>query len=150
MKWLVNSKITYELTIQTTRILKRFMGIAMVVIIHFFDANARVFIWRLYNCIFCTPSIPESSKLTTDDASSIGSAATTPTSDLGMEDQAKGPRPICIVKTVDDHDFFLDEKNLASILMKVSGKRRGVAESSAKINYVETLFKSKFRNGERA
>ena len=63
-------------------------------------------------------SIPESSKVTTDDASSIASGATTPTSDLGMEEQ--GPRPICIVKTVDDHDFFLDEKNLASILMKVS------------------------------
>jgi len=71
-------------------------------------------------------SIPESSRVTTDDASSIASAATTPTSDLGMEDQGRGPRPICIVKTVDDHDFFLDEKNLASILMKESVRDKQV------------------------
>ena len=65
-------------------------------------------------------SLPDSSKvLTSDDTSSAATTPTTPTSDLAMEDQGVGPRPICIVKTVGDHDFFLDEKNLASILMKV-------------------------------
>merc|ERR1719383_516977 len=43
-----------------------------------------------------------------------------------MEDQGRGPRPICIVKTVDDHDFFLNEKNLASILMKESVRDKQV------------------------
>jgi len=73
-----------------------------------------------------TFGIPDSSKVTSDDASSIASAATTPTSDLGMEDQGSGPRPICIVKTVDDHTFFLDEEALASILMKESVRDKQV------------------------
>jgi len=43
-----------------------------------------------------------------------------------MEDQGQGPRPICIVRTEDDHDFFLDEKSLASILMKESVRDKQV------------------------
>jgi len=43
-----------------------------------------------------------------------------------MEDQGSGPRPICIVKTIDDHDFLLDEKNLSSILMKDSVRDKHV------------------------
>jgi len=78
-------------------------------------------------------SLPDSSKgRSLDETSSLASAAsaattpTSPTSDLAMEDQGSGPRPVCIVKTVDDHDFFLDEKNLASILMKDSVRDKHV------------------------
>jgi len=58
------------------------------------------------------------SKRTSFNASANSSAATTPTSDLGIEDLGDVPRPICIVRAEDNHAYTLKEEALSSILLK--------------------------------